>query len=149
MELIFRIVKDQDRHDGAENLFLHHCVVKSDVIHDRRFDFQRVPVGISTVNHFFRIDQACNAVEVFFVDDLSVIFIGQRFRSELLLNLLFDFLYQLFPDCTVAVNIVGSHAGLSAVQVFSKDDPPGGQLKVGAFFHDAGTLSAKFQGYRC
>lgn len=59
-----------------------------------------------------------------------------------------DLLQQGVLDARLAEEIVGGHAGLAAVEVFSKDDAPGCQLQIRSLVHDAGALSSQLQGDR-
>ncbi len=52
---------------------------------------------------------------MFFVDDLSVVFIAQRILTELLFYLMPDSIYQLILYGAVAVDIIWSDTGLAAV----------------------------------
>ena len=80
-----------------------------------------------------------------FVYDFTVIGVGKRMFPVLQAYLLFDFFDQGIPDGAVAVNIIRSHTGLPAVQIFSEYDSFGRQLQIGGFFYNTGAFSAQFQ----
>src|ERR1700693_1194449 len=42
-------------------------------------------------------------------------------------------------------NIIGSYTGLSGIQEFCPDQPPGRHTEVGVFLNDHGTFAAKLQ----
>ena len=140
-----QVVEYQDGHDWSEDFFLHHGISKCDIVHDCGFDAKGFAVGFSAVHDLFSIDQAEDPVEMFFVDDFSVICVFQRLFAVLLLDLFLYFFDQFVLDGSVAVNVIRGHAGLAAVQIFAEDDSSGGQPDICGSIHDAGAFSAKFQ----
>ena len=84
-------------------------------------------------------------MKVLLVDDFAVVGIVQRMLAELLLNLGRKLGHQLFPDGSVAEDIVRGHAGLAAVEKFSEDNAFGGQRNIGGFVHDAGAFAPQLQ----
>lgn len=138
----------KDWHEGAEDLFLHYGVAEGCVVDNGGFDLQSSRICLSAPDHFIRIDQIRDSVEMFPVDNLSIILAFQRLFAVLSLNLLFDLFDQFVFDGAVAVDVVGSDAGLTAVQIFAEDDSLCSQFQVRALLHDAGALSAKFQSDR-
>lgn len=108
-------VVGEDRKYRAEDLLLHNRIVEGYVIKNRGFDLKCFTAGTAATDGFGRIDQAVDTVEMFFVDDFSVIPVFQRFFAILAADLAAEFCYQGVFDLRVAVNIVRSHAGLSAV----------------------------------
>ena len=65
-----QVVIHQDRHNRAEDFFLHDRVGKCYVIHNRRFNTERFALRISAVYNFLFIDQTRDSVKMLFIDDL-------------------------------------------------------------------------------
>ena len=86
---------------------------------------------------------------MFFVDDLSIIRILKRRLRILSAYLADQMFYKSVFDLPVAVNIVRSNAGLSAVEKFSKDDPACGKLQIAFAIHNTGAFAAEFKRDRC
>ena len=105
----------EDRKYRSKDLLLHDRIVESYVIKDRWCDLKCFTAGTATADGFGRIDQAVDTVEMFFVDDLPVIPVFQRFFAVLAADLAAKFCNQCVLDLRGAVNIVRSHAGLAAV----------------------------------
>ena len=82
----------------------------------------------AAAHHLLRLDQPQQSLEVLLVDDLPVAGAVQGGGAELDSDLPDDLLQQGVLDALLAEEIVGGHTGLAAVEVFSKDDAPGGQL---------------------
>ena len=86
--------------------------------------------------------------EVFFINDLSIIFIIQRCRTKLFFDLFLNLMDQFILDLFVAVDIIRCNTGLSTVEIFSKYDSSGSQFQVCTFLYDAWAFSAKFKSDR-
>ena len=82
------------------------------------------------------------------IDDVAIVLIFQGILPELGANLPDQFFDQPVFHPDIAEDIVGSHAGLSAVQELAEDDTPGCRRDVRSAVYDAGALSAKLQGHR-
>mgnify|MGYP000506047389 CR=1 FL=1 len=93
----------EDRKYRSEDLLLHDRIVESYVIKDRWFDLKCFTAGTATADGFGRIDQAVDTVEMFFVDDLPVIPVFQRFFAVLAADLAAKFCNQCVFDLRVAV----------------------------------------------
>ena len=78
-----------------------------------------------------------------FVDDFSVVLVLQRVLSVLETDLFYDLLQEGVFYGFFAEYVVGSYAGLTAVEVFAEYDPLGGKGNIGTFVYDTGTLSPK------
>ena len=87
-------------------------------------------------------------MKMLLVDDLSIVRIIQRFFRKLFPDLIFYFQDQSVFYGPVAVNIIRSYTGLSAVQEFPKNNPFCSQLQVRCFFYNAGAFSSKLQSDR-
>ena len=61
---------------------------------------------------------------MFFVNDLSVIFILKMFIAVLLFNLCSHSLHKLILDRFLAKDIVRSHTSLTTVEILSEHDAP-------------------------
>ena len=118
----FQTVKYQNRHEGTEDLFLHHRIGKTYVVKDRRFNTP-VSSGQSYLpgTTFLFIDQPKDPVKVFFVDDLSVIRIVQRPAAILFPDLFLHFFDQPVFYGTVAVNVIrGPHRSGRSLDISRK-----------------------------
>src|SRR5699024_2598827 len=98
---------------------------------------------ISAVHDFLFLYQAQNPVEMLFIDNFSVIRVAKWLFPVLLLDLLLHFFDQLVFDSDVAVNIVWCNAGLSAVEVFSKDNSFCCQFYISSLIHNTWTFPAQ------
>ena len=105
----------EDRKYRAENFLLHDRIIEGYVVKNRRLDLKCFTAGTTATDSFGRIDQTVDTVEMFFVDDLSVIPVFQRFFSILACNLPAKLCDQGFFDLRITVDVVRSHAGLTAV----------------------------------
>src|SRR5699024_11968366 len=85
---------------------------------------------------------------MFFIDDLSIIGILKGLFSILLLDLVLYFFDQPVFYRMVTVHIVRSHAGLSAVQIFSKNNTLCGKFDICSLIYDTGTFTSQLQGNR-
>ena len=121
---IFDLIESQDGHQRAENFLTHHLVIPSDVIHDGRLDLQGIRIEVSTADCLIGIDQSGHTVKMLSTDDFSVMSIVQGIIAVLPLDLCLETFDQLVFDRAVAENIVGSHAGLAAVEEFTEHDSP-------------------------
>ena len=101
--------------NGAEDFFLHDGIPERDRVQVGRFDAESRWVSISSMGNFFLVDQAQDSVKMFFIDDFPIVFICQGIAAELESNLFFYFRQQPVLDRSVAVNIIGGDACLSAV----------------------------------
>ena len=80
-----------------------------------------------------------------FVDDLTVVLVLQRVGTVLLLDLGGHGLDKGVLDRALTKHVVGSHAGLPAVEIFSKDDALGRKSYICTCVHDAGTFASQLQ----
>lgn len=69
----FQTVKYKDRHNRAEDLFLHNRIRKGDIIQNGRFDAESFPVGVSSVDSFPFFNQSQNPVKMFFIYDFPIV----------------------------------------------------------------------------
>ena len=83
---------------------------------------------------------------MFFVDDFSIIGILKRLFPILLLDLGLYFFYQPVFYRTVTVHIIRCYAGLSAVQIFSKNNTLCSKFDICSLIHDTGAFASQFQG---
>lgn len=67
----------------AKDLLLHDRIIKCYIIKDRWLDLERFAVGTAAADCFGRINEAVDTVEMFFIDDLSIIAVFERFFSIL------------------------------------------------------------------
>ena len=139
-----RVFVLQDGEDRAEDLLLHHRIVRCDVRQDRWFDLQQIFVQPSAVDGLRRIDQGRDAVEMLFVDDLSIILVVEII-AELAFRLADDRFEEGFLDILMHEHIIRGDAGLAAVQELAEHDAPCGHLDLGVLIHDDRALAAQFQ----
>ena len=91
--------------------------------------------------HLLSIDQTADALEMLFINKLPVIGIFKRIVTVLRLDLAADLLNKRVLDRTLAKDLIGCHAGLTTVEIFSEHDALCGKLQLGGTIHDARTLS--------
>ena len=120
------------------------------MVYDSGADHQALFIRVAAADNLlpFPVQKGAESVEVLAVDDFSVISIPQRSNAELYFNLLFDLGDESVLDAGITENIIRSHAGLTAVEVFSPDDT---LCRKGNFcgpVDNTGALSAKFQNGR-
>ena len=139
-------VKSQDRHDWAENLFLHDRILPGNTIHNSRFDFVDMVIKMAAMNNFTRIDESGYTVKMPFADHLSVQRVAPVIGTILTADLLLDTFNKSILYTAVAENIIRSNTGLTAVQKFSEYDTASSQFQFRAFVDDAGAFSTQFQG---
>ena len=120
-----KIGKGQNRQDGAENFLAHNGVLFGYGIHDRGSNLTGGGIGLAAEHHLLFVNQAAKTVEMLFVDDSSIILVFKRTVPVLPLNFRTKGLYKFVLDRTLAEDIVGSHAGLAAVEKFAENDPSG------------------------
>ncbi len=143
---LLQAFEGQDGHDRSEDLLLHHGILKGNLVHDRRLDLEGLWIGIAAKYHLLAVYQGQDAMKMFFVDDLPVIDIIQGKVSILLPDLGFYLLQQLILDAGIAIDVIRSHAGLAAIEIFAKYQSLGSQLQIGAFVYQAGAFSPQLQG---
>ena len=85
---------------------------------------------------------------MFLIYNFSISRIFQRLFAELFRNLVFQFGDQSLFSFFITVNKIRGHAGLPAVQKFSKYDASGSKGEISTVIHQTRTLSAKFQSDR-
>lgn len=115
MDHLIQMVKYQDRHNGAENFFLHNRIGEGDIVQDGRLNTEAFPVCLSAVHKLILIHQSQKPVKMLFVDDLSIIWIVKGLSAVLLLDLFLDLFYQPVLYRTMAVHVIRRYAGLPAV----------------------------------
>ena len=142
---VVQIGVGEHRQDGSEDLLAHDGILPGHILHDGGGDAQAGLVAGAAADHLGRVDEPHQAAVVLLVDDLAVILVGHGVGAELGGDLLLNGGDQLVPDGGVTEDIVGSHAGLAAVQVLAEDDPLGRQSDLGGLLHDAGALAAQLQ----
>ena len=86
------------------------------------------------------------SLEMVWVIDLTIAARNsQVFTSECRPHLRQQQFFELFIDCFVDVDVIDSHAGLTAVEKLPKNDTLGCTLEVCGFIDDDRTLSTEFQ----
>ena len=138
----------QNRQQRSKDFLLHHVVPPGDPVKDGGFNFQGFGVCPSTKDSLSRIHQIQDPQKMFFIDDMAIILIFQGTLAKLGADLPDQLFYEPVFHPDIAENVVGSHAGLSAVQKLAEDDAPGRRMDIRGTVHDAGTLSAQLQGHR-
>ena len=94
---------------------MHNGVTEGYFVHDRRLDTKRLTVKITSADNFGFIAQSQKSVKMLLSEDLSVIFIVQGMRTELLFDLLLYGSHKLILYRPVAVDVIRRDAGLAAV----------------------------------
>jgi hypothetical protein len=87
--------KGKDGHHRTKDFFLHNRIFKGYLVHDGGLNLQGFRTDAAAADNFCRIDQVLNAVEMLFIDDLSVIFVIQRRFAKLLTDLFLDLFQKL------------------------------------------------------
>ena len=103
---------------------------------------------MTAMNNFMPVDQSTDSVEMFFINDLSIIRILKRMSAELKLNLFFDFSDKSILDRSVTADIIRCDACLSTVQIFSENNSSGCKLQICRFINDTGAFTAELKCYR-
>ena len=70
---LLQCIISENGQDGTEDLFLHDGVLKRNVVHNRRSDLKGFRIAVPAAYNFFGIDQPHDPVEMFLIDDLSII----------------------------------------------------------------------------
>lgn len=99
----------------AKDLLLHDRIIKCYTVQDRWLDLERFAVGTAAADCFGWIDKAVDTVEMFFIDDLSVVAVFKRVFSILTSDLSAELCNQGIFDLRITVDIVRCYAGLAAV----------------------------------
>ena len=136
-----------DGQDWAKDFFLH-AGMKEICFDESGRKSQRLFVSCPTkYNDFAVIKHTVETPEVPFMNDMGQV-LGGIFRSELLYEGFFEFIFEIFPQIILNQNIVRCDAGLSGIDEFGKDDAFCSRLNVFAVRDDAGRFSAEFKNCR-
>ena len=112
----------KNREYRAEDFLLHDRIIECHTIHDCRLDLKCFAVCFATTYELGGINKSGNAVEMFFVDDLSVVAVLKRLFSVLVADLSAELCNQGIFDLRITVDIVRCYAGLAAVQELAEYD---------------------------
>ena len=138
-------LKGENGQNRSKNFLPHHGIAGGDAIQHGRGDLQRLPAVLAADDSFFAVQQAQQTLEVLLVHNSTVVWVFQRLRAVLGGDLPLQLRYQGILYLSLAQHIVRGHAGLTAVEIFPKDDPTGRQGQVGSGVYDAGTLAPQLQ----
>ena len=142
---LVKVVVRQYGHNRTENLLAHDLVVGRDAVHDGGGYAQTLLVALSAEHYFFCIDQPCNPVEVLFGNYSAIVLVFKRICAVLSDYLFFDLFDEPVLYRGVAEYVVGSNAGLTAVQIFSEHYAPCRKRNICRCVDNAGALAAKLQ----
>ena len=108
-------VVGEDREYRAEDLLLHDRIIEGYIIKDRWLDLECFTVRTAAADCFGRVNEAVDTVEMFFIDDLSIIAVFERFFSILACDLSAKLCNKGILDLRITINVVRCYAGLAAV----------------------------------
>ena len=137
------------RQNRSEYFFLHHGIFKCHLIHDRRCNLKECAITLAACDNLRRIDQSNQTSEMLLIDNAAVIGIRQRIVSKLLPDLFLHLVNKCILNRSRAVHIIRCHTGLTAVQIFAKDNTSGRQLYIGCLVNDTRAFASELQCHRC
>ena len=122
------------------------------LIHDRRCNLKECAITLAACDNLRRIDQSNQTSEMLLIDNAAVIGIRPTDRLKLLPDLLLHFVNKcILNRSRFAVHIIRCHTGLTAIQIFAKDNASGRQLYIGCLVNDTRAFppSSNVTGVRC
>ena len=140
-----KIVKRKDGHNGTEDFFTHDRIVVRYVIHNGGGYLTGIGLRASADDYLFFIYQSAKSCEMLFIDDLAVILVFKGGFAVLLFDLCAGGFDEVVLYGSLAEDVVGSNAGLTAVKIFSEHDTLCGKLYICARVYDTRAFSSKLQ----